>query len=457
MHGWCVMANVSGSQGSNGSLYTPLPVEGGWKSAVKALLGGMLRKIRKADPHGLPSLKSEQSKGKQRLSNPPIELKSRAAMKTECRIFIQVLPQEGRSVSAFTPEPGLRRSGQQERSGNEVESNQRIKKQPPTVASRRGKSVPKQPLQPMVQVDELVQNRQQEQPGNKEKPIPAPRTRRKNRDDLNRSPDRGMTPQAKPRNIVKRPIAEHVKPERVNIYDVPNNLKKEPLYDVPRNLKKESQYDVPGNLKKEPQYDVPSHLKQKPEDSLRGNPENTAVYVVPKSLNVSTLPLSSSQSVTDRSDSIDPSTGEHVYESIDDKDFELEMLEIMLELENDSQNLDDAFSLHSLFNDVIRLEQEMNPLVKFFKRQRPPKSNPRERAAHMKQEQLLMKQQSDNKGFAKLRESIESLTAKGFSSIQEGDKVRSRVDKINKALAPALIAKYGADEAKKRLLKIPKS
>ncbi|WP_252176891.1 hypothetical protein [Endozoicomonas sp. 4G] len=279
---------------------------------------------------------------------------------------------------------------------------QQSEKQAPPVAPRRSKSEPKK----------------------NETPVPTPRTRRKNRDALNQSLDQGIPPKAKPR--------KQTKPEQTNIYDVPSNLKKVPVYDVP------------GNLKKVPIYDVPPHRNKSTD------------YDVPKNLNVKSSPLPSSPSEKEGSNSIDPSTEENIYQSIDDMDFELEMLEMMLESKEDSQHLDDASNFMSLYEGIIRLEFEMSDLIKIFQDQRPSKSNTLEWAAHMKQEKLLMKQQSENHGFDKLKKSIEPLVAKGLTTAQERDKVSSRVDKLNEALTPALTAKYGADGAKQRLLKAPK-
>ncbi|WP_422411332.1 MULTISPECIES: hypothetical protein [unclassified Endozoicomonas] len=474
------MADLSGPQGSDGPLYSSSPVKNNWKTTVKALLGGILRKIRKAGPHGLPSLKTEQAKSKQPDPKPPTDLKSRVAAKAESKIFIQVLPLQGQSISAPIPTPGSPESpssvnGQQERSGNEVESNRRSNKKAPPVAPRRSKSLPRQPPQVKEPTDELVQSKQQEQPDVKERPVPTPRTRRKNSGDLSGSLSRA--PQPKPRNQGKEALAGNEKPGQANIYDVPGRLKKEPEYDVPANRKRSTEYDVPGNLKtkqeynvpanrkRSPEYDVPANLKAKPEYDVPVNrmkstdydiPRDLKVssdYDVPKSLNFKSSPQHASDPERVRSDSIDPSTGENIYQSINDEEFELEMLELELELEDVSQNLGDAYDFQPLFNDSVWLDEQMFSLIKTFKSQRPPKSNLLKWAAHMKQERSLMQLYSN--GFDKFRKSIRSLMSKGLTSIQDRDKLRSSVDKINKILTPALIAEYGAEEARKRLLKAP--
>lgn len=222
---------------------------------------------------------------------------------------------------------------------------------------------------------------------------------------------------------------------------------------MPANRKRSTEYGASANLKAKPEYDVPVNRMKSTDYDTPGDLKVSSDYDVPKSLNFRSSPLHASDPERVRSDSIDPSTGENIYQSIDNKDFELEMLELELELEGVSQDLADAYDFQPLFNNSVRLDDEMPSLIETFKSQRPPKSDLLEWAAHMKQERSLM--QLGSNGFDKFRKSIESLMSKGLTSIQDRDKVRSSVDKINKVLAPALTAKYGVEGARQRLLKAP--
>ncbi|MGI9280034.1 MAG: hypothetical protein ACR2PX_10455 [Endozoicomonas sp.] len=495
------MADVSGPQGSRGPLYTSLAPKSGLKSTVSALLGGVLRKIRKADPFNLPSLKSEQAKSKQPPPKPPRNLKLRAAMKAESKLFIQVLPQEGRYTSAPVPKPRLSKSSSsvsppQEQVRSDVESKPRSKKPAPPVAPRSGKSAPKKPIQPKLQADDLIRERGKlkstqvdtvkptthsdplyanassssayenvsgnekfryhaqyenvtvqdesdyvsaeeiqkavQEQRKKNKPTPAPRTRKGVKDDHQYSTlNHGVAPKPKPRTYGNEHPAGYAKLGQFNTYDTPRGQKVPSHYDIPKRQDSIQQ----------PEY---SEIQSR-DPKVRSNP---AYSDTPP-------PLPPRNAVKSSLDSIDSSTGERLYESLDDEDFELETLERMLELEDDDIHPNDASNLLPLFNDLIELQAEMPDLIQTFKSRRPSKSKPIEWAAHMRQERALMKQQLDNKGFEKLRDSIIYLIGEELTTPQEREKVRSRVAKINEALAPVLTVKYGIEGAKDRALKAP--
>ncbi|KEQ19087.1 hypothetical protein [Endozoicomonas numazuensis] len=489
------MADVSGPQGSSRPLYTPSPVKGSNKNTVTVLLGVILRKIRKADSQSLPSLKAEQTKSQQPPLKPPKDLKLRAAMKAEAKLFIQVLPQGNRYASSPVPKPRSSKSKpvdskQQESGKREVESNQRSRKQKPPVAPRQGKSAPKGPGQPRIQADDLVQGRnklktattdtakltsgseplyanassssnyenvsgrepfryqslyenvqtvQQEQL-QKERPIPKPRSRTSIKPDQSSSAKEVKSDQP---STLNRDSAPKPAP-RTHRSQSPAGLERSrPLdtYDVPRDQKVPSHYDIPKRRDTPQQPEYAEIQSRAPE--VHSNPAYGEIAP----------PLPPRNSEKSSLDSIDPSTGENLYESIDADD--MEILESMLAAEAEEVHPNDATRLVPLLGDLISLQGEMQDLIKTFKQQRPPKSKPLEWAAHIKQESQLMKQQQESKGFDKLIKSLNSLIAGELVTPQERDKVRSRVAKINAALAPALMTKYGSDGAGERVLKAP--
>ncbi|WP_153301466.1 hypothetical protein [Endozoicomonas arenosclerae] len=476
--------------------------------SVFAKLGGVRRKITKSASFQLPSLKTEQVKSNQPPPKPARNLKLRAAMKAEAKLFIQVLPQEGRYTSAPTPKPRTRPSSVSSQQQTKSETDQ--PKPKPPVAPRTGKAAPRRP-QPTLQAKDLVEARQQlkstqskaseskvqseplysnsstssayenvsgreqfryhtqyenvtpqsesdyvsdediqkmrqDQLRKKERPTPRPRTRLKDKDDHYSTLNHDTAPKPKPRSYGSEPPPGYARLGQNNTYDVPSNLKKTPEYDVPRKLHTPPGYDVPRSLKDRPS---PENINQGNHDVEVWN--NPSYGEIPP-------PLPPRNPVKDRSDSVDPVTGENIYESLDDDELELEMLEKMLEMEggvDDEVHPNDAFRLVPLLKQLVLLEEEMSDLIRDFKRERPPKTKPLERAVHMKQERLLMKQQLENKGVDKLKSSLHKLIQDELVSPEERAKVRSRVAKINDALAPALKAKYGRLGVEARTLKAP--